>query len=165
MLACCFVGHRNIEVTEALTARVKAAVSGLISKGIDTFYFGSKSQFDNLCYEIVTDLKSTFPNIRRVYVRAEYQYADEYLKYLLQHYEDTFYPAQVVGSGKAVYVRRNQVMIDASDYCLFYYNPDYVVPLRQTKYTLPTRVAHSGTKLAYEYALSRNKKILNLYEN
>lgn len=164
MLACCFIGHRNIEVTDTLKRRVKTIILDLINKGVDIFYFGSRSQFNDLCYEVVSDLKKEYPNIQRVYVRAEYQYVNrDYTNYLLQYYEDTFYPSQVDGSGKIAYVKRNQLMIDASDYCVFYYNPNYALPSKKSKYGLPIKIARSGTKLAYDYAASKNKKIYNVF--
>lgn len=164
MLACCFIGHRNIKVTDTLSNCVKTVVLDLINKGVEIFYFGSRSQFNDLCWGVVTDLKQDYPNIQRVYVRAEYQYVNrDYTNYLLKYYEDTFYPSQVDGSGKIAYVKRNQLMIDASDYCLFYYNPNYTLPRKKSKFGLPTKAPHSGTKLAYDYALSRAKIIHNVF--
>lgn len=165
MLSCCFIGHRNIEVTDTLTTHVRTVVLDLLNKGVEIFYFGSRSQFNDLCWNIVTDLKTDYPNILRVYIRAEYQYVDnDYTNYLLQFYEDTFYPSQVEGSGKIAYVKRNQLMIGASDYCLFYYNPNYTLPMRKSKYGLPPKAVRGGTKLAYDYAVSKSKRIINLYE-
>ena len=48
-------------------------------------------------------------------------------------------------------------MIDESDYCIFYYNENYV-PI--TKKQNQSKV--SGTKLAYEYAVKKNKHIINV---
>lgn len=166
MLSCCFIGHRNIEVTDTLSNCISSIILDLLNKGVEVFYFGSRSQFNDLCWDVVTNLKQDYPNIQRVYVRAEYQYVNrDYTDYLLQYYEDTFYPAQVEGSGKIAYVKRNQLMIDASDYCLFYYNPNYTLPMRKSKYGLLPKAVRSGTKLAYDYAMSKRKRIINLYEN
>lgn len=166
MLSCCFIGHRNIDVTDALVNRIKEVVSTLLDNGVEIFYFGSRSQFNNLCYDVVTEFKQDFPNIQRAYIRAEYQYISKnYNDYLLQFYEDTFYPSQVAGCGKIAYVKRNQLMIDASDYCVFYYNPGYTLSVKKLNCYLPTKVAHSGTKLSYDYAVYQNKKIVNICEN
>ena len=57
------------------------------------FLFGSKSRFDDLCYEAVTELKKKYVHIQRIYVRAEFPYIDEsYKSYLLKGYEETYYP-------------------------------------------------------------------------
>lgn len=165
MLACCFVGHRNTKTTPELAAHVKKIVIDLIKSGVETFYFGSKSMFDYLCYDVVTTLKRTYPHIRRVYVRAEYDYAPEEVKYFLDDYEDTFMPAQVKGSGRAAYVKRNQFMVDASEYCVFYCNPEYMAPPKKAVHGLPPKAARSGTQLAYQYAISKNKRVFNLFQN
>lgn len=163
MSTCCFVGHRNIEITDALKQRIRTTVTGLIGNGTDIFYFGSRSQFNDLCYEAVTALKKIFTNIQRVYVRVEYPYIDsKYNDYLLQFYEDTFYPSQLKKSGKLAYVERNRLMIDASDFCVFYYNPYYTPPIKKSKYGLARREVQSGTKLAYDYAVYKNKELINL---
>lgn len=44
---CCFVGHRKIEKTPELEKRVFDEIEKLIEDGVDTFYFGSKSEFDD----------------------------------------------------------------------------------------------------------------------
>lgn len=56
---CCFFGHRKIEVTDELVSRMNEVVKNLIvEKKVDTFLFGSKSQFDKLCLQVVTGLKN-----------------------------------------------------------------------------------------------------------
>ena len=70
---CCFIGHRKTEETENLKLQLKAVIENLITaENVDTFLFGSKSQFNSICYELVTEIKEKFPHIKRVYVRAEY---------------------------------------------------------------------------------------------
>ena len=55
---CCFIGHRKIEKSVELTQRVRAVINDLIeNKGATTFLFGSRSEFDDLCHSIVTDLQ------------------------------------------------------------------------------------------------------------
>ena len=43
---CCFVGHRKIEQTAELEERLYNEVEKMIDSGVNTFYFGSKSEFD-----------------------------------------------------------------------------------------------------------------------
>lgn len=72
---CCFFGHRKIEVTDELVSCLKDIVEDLIvEKKVNTFLFGSKSQFDKLCLEVVTEMTKKYPHIRRIYVRAEFPY-------------------------------------------------------------------------------------------
>ena len=150
-ITCCFIGHREIADTEELRNGVWKTVENLIiSKGVTLFLFGSKSRFNTLCYEIVTDLKEKYPQLKRVYVRAEFPKIDEsYQAYLLQSYEDTDYPPKVLGAGRAAYVERNYEMIDRSQVCVFYFRDDYEPAGRK-----------SGTKLALGYALKQGKEII-----
>ncbi len=82
----CFFGHRTINETEELKSKLKREIEKLIVyKNVDTFLFGSRSQFDSLCLELVTDIKEKHPYIKRVYVRAEYPYiSEQYKNYLLK---------------------------------------------------------------------------------
>ena len=148
---CCFIGHREINVTDELKEKLHMVIERLIiEESIDTFLFGSKSQFDDLCYDIVTEIKKKYPHIKRIFVRAEYPYIDEsYEAYLLESYEDTYFPKSVLGAGKASYVKRNCEMIDNSRFCIVYYKEDYTPKGRK-----------SGTKIALAYAEKKKKTII-----
>ena len=96
---CCFIGHRKINVTDELKEKLRVVIKRLIvDENIDSFLFGSKSQFDDLCWDIVTEIKKKYSHIKRIFVRAEYPYIDEsYKAYLLESYEDTYFPKSVLG--------------------------------------------------------------------
>ena len=100
---CCFFGHRKINLTEDLKSKLRVTMEKLIvDEKVDMFLFGSRSDFDDLCYEIVTELKEKHPHIKRVYVRAEYPFIDEsYRNYILESYEDTYYPERMENAGRA----------------------------------------------------------------
>ncbi len=160
----CFFGHRKINITEALKDRAYKEIENLIQDcGIEIFLFGSKSQFDDLCHEIVSALKNKYPYIRRVYVRAEFPYMNErYRAYLLSQYEDTYYPERIMDAGKASYVERNYEMIDKSSVCVVYYDKNYLPPRRkQNKRDLKDYQPASGTGVAYAYAEKKKKRIIN----
>ena len=56
--ACSFFGHRKIQETEVLKERLYKTIENLITnEKIDTFLFGSRSEFDRLCLQTVTTLK------------------------------------------------------------------------------------------------------------
>ena len=162
--ACCFFGHRKINETPELTERLESVIESLIKeKAVNIFYFGSKSEFDSLCLKVVTDLKEKYPHIKRIYVRAEFPYIDDsYKKYLLESYEDTYYPEKMINAGRAVYVERNYEMIDNSSYCICYYDENYAPPKRRnSRRDLTDYQPKSGTKLAYDYAVSRRLTVYN----
>lgn len=155
-----------MKLTQDILSKVKKILESLISeKSVNVFYFGSKSEFDDLCYKVVTDLKEKYPHIKRVYVRAAYKdISDSYKNYLMESFEDTYYPEPIENSGRAVYVEINYEMINKSDYCVVYYDENYEPPKRCNKRNLPYSQPKSGTKLAYDYALKRKKEILNVME-
>lgn len=150
---CCFFGHRTINETEELRERLYEIIEQLIvNENVDTFLFGSKSRFNSICLELVTEIKEKYPHIKRVYVRAEYPDINEqYTNYLLESYEDTYYPEHIIGSGRAAYVERNYEMIDNSRFCIVYYDNSNAPTTRK-----------SGTKIALDYAIKKQKHIIVL---
>ena len=150
---CCFFGHRTINETEELKIKLKTIIEKLIAENsVDTFLFGSKSRFNDLCLETVTEIKEKYPHIKRIYVRAEYlDISDSYKNYLLESYEDTYYPEKIKNSGKAAYVERNYEMIDKSHYCIVYYDEQGAPTNRK-----------SGTRIALAYAVKKQKHIIVL---
>ena len=173
MKACSFFGHRDTPQTDELKHKVRETVERLIvEEGVDTFLFGSRSKFDELCHIVVTELKEKYPNIKRIYVRSQYPYiGEQYKDYLLKFYDVTIMPTRVERAGKASYVERNQEMINTSDFCVFYYNPSYLPPKRKnSKRDINEYQPKSGTRLAWEYASQRRRDgngitIINLYES
>ena len=163
---CCFFGHRKINETPELIEKLTKTVESLITeKGVNTFYFGSKSEFDNLCHKIVTTLKEKYSQIERIYVRAAFQHIpDWYEDSLLEHYEGTYFPEHVEKAGKASYVKRNQEMINKSDYCVVYYDENFLPPRRKnSRRDLFDYQPKSGTAVAYDYAVKKKKEIINVF--
>ncbi|MBE6643517.1 MAG: DUF1273 domain-containing protein [Ruminococcaceae bacterium] len=148
---CCFFGHRTINETEELRTKITETVERLITnENVDTFLFGSKSEFDRLCLELVTKLKEKYPHVKRIYVRAEFPFInDDYLNYLLKSYDDTYYPEKLHGAGRAAYVERNYEMINNSKYCIVYYDEQNAPTTRK-----------SGTKIAIDYAIKKGSDVI-----
>ena len=158
---CCFLGHRKINRSERMVSNLTDIIENLIvEEKIDTFLFGSKSEFNTLCLEVVAMLKKKYPYIKRIYVRAEFPYIDNnYKEYLLEFYEDTYYPKQILNAGKAVYIKRNYEMINNSSWCVTYYDENYMPFTRNDK----NAQSNSGTKIAYDYAMKKGIKIINIF--
>ena len=135
---CCFVGHRTIVASEELTENLTKTIERLIAEeGVKYFLFGSRSQFDDLCHGIVTELQKEYPHIVRVAYTRRSEYAvkaEEKVKMertwasvlkrdvKLKDYDAEVQSDKVFSAGKASYVERNQEMIDDSDFCIFYYD-------------------------------------------
>ena len=148
---CCFFGHRTINETEELKVELHKTIEDLIvNENVNTFLFGSKSCFNDLCLEIVSRIKEKYPHIKRIYVRAEFPViSDNYKDYLLESYEDTYYPKKIIDSGRAAYVERNFEMINQSRFCVVYYDESYTPSKRK-----------SGTKIALDYAIKCKREIV-----
>ena len=163
---CCFFGHRKVPNAVEIKNKVYKEVENLIAnKDVCIFLFGSKSEFDDLCHEVVTELKEKYPHIKRVYVRSAFQHIpDWYEESLLKHYEDTYFPEHMENAGRASYVERNQEMINKSDFCVVYYDENYAPPRRRnSKRDLVDYQPKSGTKVAYDFAVKKKKEIINIH--
>ena len=176
---CSFFGHRKIEITDQLTQELKVIIEDLIiNKKVRTFLFGSKSEFDNLCHLVVTELKQKYQDLRRISYtcksescvlesereRLEKLYSSVQRKEIkLLGFEEEFEHKNKYTSGRASYVERNQAMINDSDYCVFYYDKNYLPKIRKSvKQSVSYYQPKSGTAIAYAYANQKNKIIINL---
>ena len=172
---CCFIGHRTIEQSDELLNMLHTTIRRLIiEEGVQYFLFGSRSAFDDLCHGIVTELQKEYPHLVRVAYtrRSEYAVKAEEKEQMerswssllkrdvkLKDYDAEVQSERVYSAGKASYVERNREMIDASDFCIFYYDENYAPPQRKrANRDLNTYQPKSGTRLAYEYAVQKSKK-------
>lgn len=177
----CFIGHRTVEDVEQLKIRLTETIERLILDGADTFLFGSRSAFDTLCWEVVTELQWQYPNIKRVSYnvphesaitsKEECQQLEQISSKLkggevhLKDYEAAVNSQKSRNATQNAYIMRNQEMIDNSDVCVFYYNKDYLPPRRkQSKRHVLDYQPQSGTAIAYEYAKRKKKTIINLFD-
>lgn len=81
-------------------------------------------------------------------------------------FEEEFEHKTKYTSSRASYVERNQAMIDDSNYCIFYYNERYLPQLKKyAKTYLGYYQPKSGTKIAYNYAKQKKKKVKNVFTN
>ncbi len=179
--SCCFIGHRDIEITPELTQKVTVIVEGLIKEGVTRFIFGSRSEFNDLCHEVVTRLKEKYPQIVRIkystkseapVYESEREELEESLSKVLHEevhlaaHEEIYKPEIMFSSGKASYIERNEIMIDNSDCCVFYYDEDYkpkqkIVSDKSVGKTLTS--LNSGTALAFAYAVCKKKRVFNVF--
>lgn len=179
--SCCFIGHRKISINENLEKKLYAIIEDLIlNKNITTFLFGSKSEFDYLCYYIVSNLQNKYKNIERIAYLCNYESTCTKVekirleqisqnitnqKLSFRDFEKTRKSNKVLKAGKWAYIQRNQDMINDSDFCIFYYNINYIP--KEKKYSKSNQTYYqpkSGTKLSYDFALKQNKKVINVFE-
>lgn len=182
MKSCSFFGHRNVEMTEELKDKVKSIVEDLIiNHNVYTFLFGSRSNFDTLCHLVVTELKEKYRDIKRIAYTCksescvfenekkkwEETYSRLYKKevHLCGVEEEREYKSKDV-AGRASYIERNYAMINDSDYCVFYFDENYMPDMR--KYSKRNALYYqpkSGTFLAYNFAKQKKKSIINILDS
>lgn len=147
---CSFFGHREVEITEELTEKTINEIAKAIEDGCRTFYFGGYSDFDDLCYKIVTKIKAENPNLelKRVYCVSQEKYLRKKVRYFnKEDYDDVVYlMPSFEGWYKSIYFR-NCAMIDDSDLVIFYCEEN----------------PNSGAYKAYKYAIKSKKKVINLF--
>ena len=161
MKSCSFFGHRDTEQTEELKQKVRETVERLIvEEDVDTFLFGSRSKFDELCHIVVAELKEKYPHIQRIAYLCKHESGclvgegakmKQQIKQLtgrdvyVPEYEDIKKSDRVNSAGRAAYVERNYWMIDESNYAIIHINKNY--SLRQST---------SGAWLVCQYAIKKN---------
>lgn len=174
---CCFIGHRRINYTQELQLKINSIIEDLIvNKNVGIFLFGSKSDFNNYCHRSVTMLKEKYKLITRVsytcrnetcVLESEREKKEKiYSKFLNEELlcvEREFEHNTKYSSGRAIYIERNFAMIDNSDYCVFYYDENYLPDMRKiSKKCFECYQPKSGTALAYTYAQRKKKIIINI---
>lgn len=147
---CSVFGHREIEITKELIDKLFTTFEDLILKGYQYFQFGGFGMFDNLCYMVVSKLKSKYPFLQRIYCLSDprHQRISKRPKWLKdEDYEEFIYLDLAFDWWYQRIYYRNLVMIDRSDVIVFY------VQERQ----------NSGAYKAYKYAKRKKKQIINLF--
>ena len=187
MKACSFFGHRDTPQTDELKHKVRETVERLIvEERVDTFLFGSRSKFDELCHIVVTELKEKHPYIQRIAYLCKHEsgcFVGEGMKLKKQikkltgrevyvpEYEEIKKSDRVNSAGRACYVERNQWMLDESNYYIFYCDLDCQLSKRNfSKHFATDDQLKSGTKIIFNYAKLKSQTekdvvIFNFYES
>ena len=177
-IACSFIGHRKIDITEDLKLRLKEVIENLITKkNVNVFLFGSQSEFNSLCHLLVTELKQKYPDIKRIAYtcrsetctlereRQKWETIYSHQKGREIHLlgvEEEFEHKTKYTSRRASYVERNQAMINDSDYCIFYYNKNYQPEPRKNSKSMSSCRQKSGTAISFAYAKQKKKNSINI---
>lgn len=146
---CSCFGHFTVEINDELKASTSKEIDKAIEFGVRIFLFGGRSDFDNLVYDIVSDIKTQRPqlNLKRIFCFP----LDKHLRkppnwFQRKEYEGYECPAKDFDWWYTSIYYRNCAMIDQSDFVLFY----------------AEERENSGAYKAYKYAVNTHKKIINL---
>ena len=143
MGACSFFGHRT--AGSFLIPEIKTAVVEMINRGVDLFYVGNNGAFDRAVLSALKELRSEYSF--RYYIVLAYLPVDKKENHDYDKYE-TIYPEglEIVPKRFAI-LKRNEWMIDHSDYVITYVN----------------NYAGSGAARAKKIAVSKGKTVVELF--
>lgn len=117
---CCFIGHR--ECYDLSAEEVRAAIAGLIGRGVTEFLCGGMGGFDYLCARLTHGLKREYPEIRCDLVIP-------YLSFRVpepEYFDDIVYPEGFERYHfKAAIGARNRYLVEKSAYALCYVTHDW----------------------------------------
>lgn len=100
-------------------------------------------------YACMKEEKEERERIARAATKRDIKYKD---------YDGEMMSDRLWSAGKASYVESNQDMINASDYCVFYFDENYKPPRRKySKRSVGDYQPKSGTKVAFDYANQRKR--------
>ena len=144
---CAFFGHREIEKTNELYQKTYDEIVKVINLGCVNFYFGGYGEFDELCYQIVSKIKLSNPNlnITRTYCVSQEKFLYKKVRFFnKENYENVIYlTPSFDGWYQSIYFR-TLAMIDVCDFIIFYV----------------TRITNSGAYKAYQYAIKQKDKVV-----
>ncbi len=119
MKSCTFFGHRYVsgKIEDVLTP----LLISLIENNVSVFYVGSQGDFDHI---VIKSLKTKYPYISYYIVLAYLPVTKN--NYYIDYYENTLYPEGLESvPPKYAIVKRNQWMIQKSDYVIVYVNQSF----------------------------------------
>lgn len=143
---CSCFGHSDVDITDELTARTMIEINKAINDGVRIFLFGDRSDFDDLCYDLVTKKRNAEPqlNIKRVFCFALDKQLRKSPRWFIQkEYEALECPTKDFDYWYTAIYYRNLAMIDQSDLILFW------VEQRE----------NSGAYKTYQYAVKKHNKL------
>ncbi len=148
---CCFAGHANIYNQDNVIEKLKKEIINLIeNEEVITFYSGGKGAFDWLCAHTVDELRKDYPFIKSYWILSYMpKEKDEYTERISKIFDDTVYPDIEKTPLRFAISKRNEWMINNSDFLIAY-------------------VEHSwgGAAKTFEYAQKKKHiKIINIAQN
>ena len=126
-MKCTFCGHGDIQCSAQLQTELINSIKLLIEKGVDTFYCGYYGNFDKLCSDTINLLKADYHDIT---LYAVTPYPDDVLTkhntFMALSSDELIYPfdGQNIHPRYAI-PKRNQWMVDKSEYIIAYVNNSY----------------------------------------
>ena len=116
-----FCGHSNIKLNEIEKLLLKKILIEEIKKDpLTKFYLGGYGNFDNLCLQILREIKIDFNNIEILFI-TPYINADYYkFKFAKEYYDDVIFPPLENTPYRLAIIKRNEWMINSANLVISY---------------------------------------------
>lgn len=149
MASCTFAGHREIFALD-IERQIKTVIEGILPEdNTFVFYSGDMGEFDKMCSSAVRSIKRCHPKLD-ISLVAVLPYMMNSVNtnrdYYETYFDDILIPAELADVHyKAAISRRNQWLVDHSDYLIAYVYRDF-----------------GGAYTTLNYAARHGKEIINL---
>ena len=147
--SCSCFGTTKLPITEELKQKAKAVILDLLVKGFRIFYFGGFGEFDDMCYQIVSEFKEQYQDIHRIFCVADPRWTriSKRPRWLNEEtYEEIVYLDLDFDWWYQRIYFRNCEMINRSDFVIFFAQEDN----------------NSGAYKALKHAKLKKKEYINL---
>lgn len=144
-----FFGHRKTDNRNEIQNKFISVIKHKITNEPLIFLCGGYGEFDNLCAKTIKEMKKNFKNIKSIYVTPYIgTKCEKRLKDIKDSelYDEIIYPPLEKTPYRFAINKRNEYMIDNSDFIIFY-----------VQYTW------GGAYATMCYAKRKNKNFINLY--
>ncbi|MBR1984210.1 MAG: DUF1273 domain-containing protein [Clostridia bacterium] len=144
---CSFFGHGDFRESEDLECRIKSEIADCVeNRKIYNFWLGGYGGYDSCCARYVKEMKDIYPQIKSYLVLAYiHNKMDDYDKeYIAKMFDGTIYPPLEKVPLRYAISKRNQWIVDNSDYIIFYVNYSW-----------------GGACKSFEYANKKHKDYIN----
>lgn len=145
---CSLFGHSEFWSNADLECRIKSEIIDCVeNRNLTEFLLGGYGGYDISCAKYIRELKTIYPQIKSYLVLAYLDKKfDEYDKeYIKKTFDDIIYPPIENVPKRFAILKRNEWMIDNSDYVIFYVNHSW-----------------GGASKMLEYATRKKKDYINL---
>ena len=157
--SCCFTGHRKIspEHLGRMIDKLNLEIAYLAEHGVENFYAGGALGFDTIAALSVLKYKESQGSVKLHLILPCKNQSRGWSDRDIEIYKNIRKRADSVQILSDVYHggvmhMRNRAMVDASKYCICYWEKDPVQP------------SYGGTLYTVDYARKLGRKIINLWD-
>lgn len=135
-----FFGHRKLYEKTEVEKRLTDCILNILENGASEFLLGDYGEFDRLCATVLHRQRANYPQMRLIYVQPYLDRAP-----LENIFDASVYPSLEAVPKRYAILRRNEWMIEQSDFVVIY-----------------CRASYGGAAAASAYATRKKKRVIFL---